>query len=62
MFESLLRKFRPGCRHQAVVKFDRWEHSESGHGFWVSKCRQCGTEMTQAGGGNWEAVPVKERP
>ena len=61
MFKLFKRK-GSGCSHKPISKYDRWEHSASGHGYWVSECRLCGAEMTQSGGGNWQAVAVKDRP
>jgi hypothetical protein len=52
---------RRGCRHVPVLDFSNWEHSPSGEGFYVSKCKLCGTEMTKPQHGGWQPIALKDR-
>lgn len=64
MFEFLKlfkRKVKPGCPHRPIPKYDRWENTASGNGFWVSECELCGTEMTHPTGGKWQPIALKDR-
>ncbi len=60
-FKGHERAAEEGCRHKAVPDYSRWENTPSGNGFWISKCRHCGTEMTKPNAGRWEPVALKDR-
>ena len=45
---------KPACQHVAVPDYSRWENAASGAGFFVSKCKNCGVEMTRYPVADWK--------